>query len=311
MITGGAGFIGANLCRAILRRQPQARLTVLDDLRLGVPENLDGVSGTFVKADLSREGWEASVPSDGFDAVFHLASITDTTLSDDAKMIHDNVEGFRRLLAFAASRKTPVVYASSAGVYGKTDRPCAEDSPRRPANAYSRSKAQMEDLAAEASRKNPDWKIAGLRYFNVYGPYEAHKGKAASMAYQLARQMMAGSRPRIYRAGEQRRDFVHVADAAEGTILAWEALEGGKIRSGSVYNIGSGRARSFNELVACLNAALGTDFDPDYFDNPYESFYQDFTEADLTRSCRDLGYRPRYDLETGIREYVQWLKSVG
>ena len=145
-------------------------------------------------------------------------------------------------------------------------------------------------------------RVAGVRYFNVYGPREAHKGVPASMAWHLYRQMKAGKRPRVFKLGEQRRDFVHVADAVEATILA--ALKGGN----RVYNVGSGQARSFNDLIAALNAALGTSLKPDYFDNPY-GFYQAFTEADLTRSRLELGYAPRFDLKRGVADYVRWLEA--
>ncbi|MGH7428597.1 MAG: NAD-dependent epimerase/dehydratase family protein, partial [Candidatus Methylomirabilaceae bacterium] len=104
----------------------------------------------------------------------------------------------------------------------------------------------------------------------------------------------------IFRGGEQRRDFVYVKDAVEATLLAAEANRSG------VYNVGSGRATSFNEVVALLNKALGTDRDPDYFDNPYP-FYQPHTEADLARSAERLGYAPEYPIDRGITEYVKQL----
>ncbi|MGH7369886.1 MAG: NAD-dependent epimerase/dehydratase family protein, partial [Candidatus Methylomirabilaceae bacterium] len=233
--------------------------------------------------------------------IFHLASITDTTVVDQREMIGANVEGFRRVADFAGLSQTPLVYASSAAVYGvRGPSRMAEDQPARPANVYGFSKALMENLARRYATASPGVAIVGLRYFNVFGPHEAHKGAAASMIYQLAMQIRTGKRPRIFRGGEQRRDFVYVKDAVEATLLAAEANRSG------VYNVGSGRATSFNEVVALLNKALGTDRDPDYFDNPYP-FYQPHTEADLARSAERLGYAPEYPIDRGITEYVKQL----
>jgi len=137
----------------------------------------------------------------------------------------------------------------------------------------------------------------------VYGPGEAHKGAASSMIYQLARQIRAGKQPRIFKYGEQKRDFVYIADVVEATLLAADAKHSG------IYNVGSGHATSFNEVVALLNKALGTDHEPDYFDNPY-SFYQPHTEADVTHAHTDLGYAPKYPIDRGIAEYVKQLMEA-
>ena len=145
-----------------------------------------------------------------------------------------------------------------------------------------------------------DWKIIGLRYFNVYGPREAHKGVPASMVFHLSQQIKAGQRPRIFKHGEQKRDFVYVKDIVEGSILALEAGKSG------IYNLGCGQARSFNDLVDVLNKCLGTNFEPDYIDNPH-AHYQDFTEADLDRVRSALGYQPQFPLEDGVRDYMKWL----
>ena len=145
-----------------------------------------------------------------------------------------------------------------------------------------------------------DWIIVGLRYFNVYGPREAHKGVPASMVYHLSRQMKSGQRPRIFKHGDQKRDFVYVKDIVEGSIRALEAKQSG------IYNLGSGQARSFNELIDVLNRSLGTDFKPDYIENPH-AHYQDYTQADLTSVRSGLGYEPKYSLETGVADYMKWL----
>src|SRR5213080_2454316 len=300
IVTGGAGFIGSNLTLALQEKFPEAHLTVIDDFRSGNFKNLAGYRGDFVAQNLATVDWQEQFGTEKFDAIFHLASITDTTLHDQFVQVHDNVESFRRLLNFAHPTKTRIIYASSASTYGAVTQASVESNRAAPANVYSFSKVIMDNIAMREARENPDWIIIGLRYFNVYGPREAHKGVPASMVYHLSRQMKAGQRPRIFKHGEQKRDFVYVKDTVEGSILALEASESG------IYNLGCGQARSFNELVDILNKRLGTKLPADYIDNPH-AHYQNFTEADLDKVRSALGYAPLFPLEEGVRDYVKWL----
>jgi ADP-L-glycero-D-manno-heptose 6-epimerase len=160
----------------------------------------------------------------------------------------------------------------------------------------------LDNLARHYRRQHPSWRVVGLRYFNVYGPREAHKGAAASMIYQLYGQMKAGRRPRVFRGGEQKRDFVHVNDVVVCTVQALTAPRSG------VYNCGSGQAFSFNEIIAELNQNLRTTLEPEYFDNPF-SFYQPHTEADLTLSRKELNYSPQFPPARGIADYVAVLEG--
>jgi ADP-L-glycero-D-manno-heptose 6-epimerase len=300
LVTGGAGFIGSNLTLALQDKFPEARLTVIDDFRSGDFKNLLGYRGDFVAADLAALDWQGQVGDEKFDGIFHLASITDTTLHDQFPQVHDNVESFRRLLRFAQPNRTRVVYASSGATYGATSGVNLETDNAAPANIYAFSKVIMDNLARRAAADDPDWKIVGLRYFNVYGPREAHKGMPASMILQLAGQMKAGRRPRIFKHGEQKRDFDYVKDIVQGTLRALEAKESG------IYNLGSGQARSFNELITILNQTLGTNYEPEYFDNPH-AHYQNYTDADLTNVRKSLGYKPQFPLEAGVADYMKWL----
>jgi len=300
LVTGGAGFIGSNLVLTLQERMPEARLTVIDDFRSGDFKNLAGYKGDFVAQNLATLDWRQQFEDENFDAIFHLASITDTTLHDQFTQTHDNVESFRRLLRFAQDNKTRIIYASSAATYGAANEASTETNGAAPANVYAFSKAIMDKIANRAATDVPGWVIIGLRYFNVYGPREAHKGVPASMVLHLARQMKAGQRPRIFKHGEQKRDFVYVKDIVDGSIRALEANESG------IYNLGSGRARSFNELVEVLNQSLGTGFKPEYIENPH-AHYQNFTQADLSRVRAGLGYEPKYPLEAGVTDYMKWL----
>lgn len=281
LVTGGAGFIGSHLTLTIQERWPDARVTVVDDFRGGDWRNLIGFRGDVVAKDVRDYA-----PREKFDVVFHLASITDTRVLDQRLMVHENVEGFRAVLGLAPR----VVYASSASVYGITAARMSESAAPRPANVYAFSKAILDNLARERG-------AVGVRYFNVYGPREASKGGYASMVHQLAEQALAEKAPRLFKYGEQKRDFVHVDDAVQATLLAAE------YRGAGVFNVGSGQARSFNDVLAILSKELGRPVEAEFVDCPYD-FYQPFTEADLTLSRRELGYAPRHDLESGIRAYL-------
>ena len=300
IVTGGAGFIGSNLTLALQEKFPEAHVTVIDDFRSGNFKNLAGYGGDFVAQNLATLDWHEQFGNEKFDTIFHLASITDTTLHDQFVQVHDNVESFRRVLNFARPTKTQIIYASSAATYGPATEASMESNGAAPANVYAFSKVIMDNIARRAATASPDWIIIGLRYFNVYGPREAHKGVPASMVYHLAQQMKAGHRPRIFKHGEQKRDFVYVKDAVEGSIRALDAQTSG------IYNLGTGQARSFNELVNVLNKCLGTNLQPDYINNPH-AHYQNFTQADLTNARSALGYEPRFALEDGVRDYMQWL----
>lgn len=295
LITGGAGFIGSNLAFEIQNTFPETQVMVIDDFRATSFKNLLGFKGDVQAFDVAQKEWLEILKDRPLDTLFHLASITDTTVLDEKKMMFDNVEGFRNVLQLALQKKAEVVYASSAGVYGSQDAPMKEEDAGKPNNVYGFSKWTMDQLARTYEGR---LKIVGLRYFNVFGPGECFKGLAASMIYQLAKQMLAGKRPRIFKFGEQRRDFIYVKDVVAATLRAREA------KRNTVVNVGTGQSSSFNEVIDALNEGLGTHYEPDYFDNPYD-FYQNFTQADITRLKREIGFEPKYSTREGIIHYVR------
>src|SRR5215831_8311063 len=146
VITGGAGFIGSNLTLALQEKYRDARLTVIDDFRSGDFKNLAGYCGDFVAENLANLDWREKFGDEKFDAIFHLASITDTTLHDQFVQVHDNVESFRRLLNFARSTQTRIIYASSAATYGPATEASVESNGAAPANVYAFSKVIMDNL---------------------------------------------------------------------------------------------------------------------------------------------------------------------
>src|SRR5213594_5144568 len=141
VITGGAGFIGSNLTLALQEKFPDARLTVIDDFRSGDFKNLAGYRGDFIAQNLATLDWREQFGDEKFDAILHLASITDTTLHDQFVQVHDNVESFRRLLNFARPTKTRIIYASSAATYGAVTHASVESNSAAPVNVYAFSRS--------------------------------------------------------------------------------------------------------------------------------------------------------------------------
>lgn len=301
LVTGGAGFIGSNLAFA-LEKERKARVTVLDNFSSGNYKNLVGFGGDIVAGDVQSPDWFEKVGP--VDAIFHEAAITDTTVHDQRKMMENNVDGFRGVLDYALKYGVKrVVYASSAAVYGNGPTPMREEHVPTPENVYGFSKAIMDNTAREFAAAHKDMVLVGLRYFNVYGPREYYKGNPASMMFHLYNQMKTGKRPRIFKYGEQVRDFVYVKDIVRGNLNALDA------EKSCVCNLGSGKPGNFNEVVEALNKALKTDLAADYFDNPY-SFYQNRTQADLRQAKAHLNYRPEWSLSDGIADYVKILEKT-
>lgn len=300
LVSGGAGFIGSNLAK-YLSNDSDNWVIVLDNFSSGHFKNLIGFNGDVIACDILSKDWWDKVGR--VDVIFHQAAITDTTITDQKRMLEINVEGFRNVLDFALKYDIKrVIYASSAGVYGNSQCPMREEQTPTPENVYGFSKAVMDNVASDYIKRYPKMRIIGLRYFNVYGPGESYKGKSASMVYQLYLQMKEGKRPKIFKYGEQMRDFVYVKDVIRANIAAMDCDVSG------VYNVGTGKPENFNYLIQCINKALGTDFMPEYFDNPYD-FYQNKTQADLRRSKAILNYRPEWDLESGVKDYIKILEG--
>lgn len=298
LITGGAGFIGSNLAFE-LQNQGHG-VTIIDDFSSGHFKNLLGFKGDVIAANV----FEEMPGEDYFDAIFHEAAITDTNIHDQKLMMEMNVEAFKNVLYYAAANDIKrVVYASSAATYGNGECPMQVSQTPKPENIYGFSKAIMDNVAREFAAENRDMVIVGLRYFNVYGPGEYYKGKTASMMYQLYNQMKQGYRPKIFKMGEQERDFVYIKDVVKANMCALN-----NAKESCVVNVGTGIPRNFNDIVKCLNNELRLNLAPDYIDNPY-SFYQMKTQADISYTTEKIGYTPDYTLEKGIADYVKVLEA--
>ena len=293
LVTGGAGFIGSNLALELERQNHE--VTILDNFSFGNKENLKNFKGKIINTDFSENFF---IEGD-FDVIFHQAAITDPRYPNDNEMLEKNINGFNSVVNFAKKKNAKLIYASTAGLYGNGSVPMEEDQKKEILSVYGRSKLIMDHLA---SKHFKDMHIVGLRYFNVFGPGESYKGRPASMIYHLAKQMLKGEKPKIFKNGEQKRDHIYVKDVVDATIKATNAKSG-------IYNVGTGVATSFNELVEILNEIIGTNLEPVYFDMPYNSkTYQFNTHADITKAEKELGFKAKYSLKEGIKEYLEVLK---
>ncbi|MEM3373802.1 MAG: NAD-dependent epimerase/dehydratase family protein [Candidatus Woesearchaeota archaeon] len=292
LITGGAGFIGSNLAKYL--EEKKNYVVIIDNFSTGHKNNIKNFKGKIIEYDISKK----PDLKEKFDVIFHLAAITDPRYPNDEELLKQNLDGFEWVLKKAKKDRSKLIYASSASLYGNTKAPQEEDQPKEILSAYAKSKLIMDEMA---SHHFSDMHIIGLRYFNVFGPGEEYKGRAASMIYHLTKMMKRGENPKIFKWGEQKRDHIYVKDCVLANIKALEAKSG-------IYNVGTGISTSFNELVSLINSALGTDLKPIYIDLPYEKkTYQANTQADTKRAKKFLRFQAKYKLIDAIKEYVKMI----
>ena len=303
IVTGGAGFIGSNLIEALNARGDR-EILVVD--RSADSRNLANLRiSEFMQPDEFRRAIERDALPARIEAIFHQGACADTTCDDRAYMMDNNFTFSKEILHFAVARRIPLVYASSAAVYGASTAFAPTPENERPLNLYGLSKLAFDNHMREIVASSESV-VAGLRYFNVYGPRESHKGNMASMVYQLYRQLRSNGRARLftgtdgYADGEQRRDFVFVGDVVRVNL----ALAEGPARSG-IFNVGTGNSRSFNEVARTIVERIGAgaiEYVP--FPENLAGRYQSFTQADLS-GLRDAGYSETFSsLEDGIAKSV-------
>ena len=311
IVTGGAGFIGSNLVRA-LNRHGIDDILVVDavDPADGLP-NLDGTTtADYMDSREFRSALGRGALERQAQVIFHQGACTDTTIDDAEYMLDSNYEYSKDVLEYALTSRIPLVYASSASVYGVNATTSEMPENEAPLNLYARSKLLFDQHVRHVARDAAST-VVGLRYFNVYGPGESEKGHMASMVYQLYRQIQESGVARLFGGtdgfgdGEQRRDFVFVDDVVD--VNLWFAE--GPVRTG-VFNVGTGSSRTFNNLARAVINSIGhgeIDYIP--FPDSLRGRYQSFTEANVTR-LRTAGYRkPFTSLEEGVARYCRRLEA--
>jgi ADP-L-glycero-D-manno-heptose 6-epimerase len=314
LVTGGAGFIGSNLVSALAARGE--RVVVCDWLghqakwRNLAKAELEGILPPEELLDALHSG--ALTP----DAVFHMGAVSSTVETDGDLLAQTNITLSQQLWHWCRETHAPFIYASSAATYGDGAMGFEDEgtpdflAKLRPLNGYGWSKHAFDRWAvrrAESGEAPPQW--AGLKFFNVYGPNEYHKGGQASVAWHLYEQIRESGRARLFRShhpdyadGEQSRDFVWVGDCVD--VMLWLYDDG---RASGLFNVGTGRARSFHDLARAVFTAMEVPERIEFIATPeaIREKYQYFTEARIER-LRQAGYtKPFTDLETGVAAYLR------
>lgn len=316
LITGAAGFIGSNLCFYFQNNYPDCTIIALDCFRSGETfsngnlksfghfKNLLGFNGIVISGDINDNKLLESLEKNyQFDYIFHQAAISDTTALEQDIMIKTNVNAYESLLKIAIRHNANMIYASSAATYGDSDR--FEVGYEKPNNVYGFSKVMMDNITYEYLKKDLDISIVGLKYFNVYGPKEFYKNKTASMVVQFGHQILKGLTPKLFEGSDKiLRDFIYIEDIIQANILATNP------KSSGVYNVGTGNARSFEDIVNILQKELEIDNGKEYIPNPFIGQYQFFTQANIETTKENLGYEPKFSMEDGIKAYIPEIKRL-
>jgi len=317
IVTGGAGFIGSNIVKE-LNRQGRTDILIVDDLNLKNGTNYLNLRGIKYLDYRNRDEFLEDIENDAFDgrdidAVFHEGACSDTMEYDCNFMMSINYEYSKVLLHFCINHRIPFLYASSASTYGSGAKGFREGAECEDAlNPYAFSKLAFDRYVRQVM---PEVKsqIIGLKYFNVYGPQEHHKGNMASIFYQMYNQIKEHNCIKLfkgidgYKDGEQRRDFVYVKDVVKVNLWFWQH----KGPSG-IYNCGTGQAHTYNEAAQAVIDCLGTGhIEYREFPEVLRGKYQNFTESDPTKLLAagyDEGF---YLLKDAVGEYCKFLDAGG
>ena len=314
IVTGAAGFIGSNLVEA-LNRKGEDNLILVDHLGDSLKwKNL--LSLKFLDY-FDKDEFLPLLEKDYFGnikAIFHLGACSDTTVKDLNYLLQNNYRYSQRIAIYALKKGITFIYASSAATYGDGSlgfSDAHEIIPKlKPLNPYGFSK-QLFDLWLY--NNNLLNRVVGLKYFNVFGEREFHKGEMRSVVLKAYEQIKKTGKVRLFKSyhpdfadGEQKRDFIYVKDAVEMTLFF---LEHPEVKG--IFNIGTGKARSFNDLVKAVFKALGLEPNIEYIEMPenIKKQYQYFTQADIRKIIKAGYKKPITELEDAVKQYVRYLES--
>lgn len=314
VITGAAGFIGSCLVKK-LNEEGHINLLLVDDFSRD--DRASNLVGLQYIAKFHRDDFPEILSRMHADIqfIFHIGARTDTTEQDTAIFDQLNLNYTKTLWNQCAQYSIPLVYASSAATYGMGEHGYNDDhdivKDLKPLNPYGRSKNDFDIWALQQKTAPPNW--YGLKFFNVYGPNEYHKGRMASVIFHTLNQIKASGQMKLFRShragigdGEQKRDFIYVKDVVDVCYFLYQ-----KRPASGLYNVGTGQARTFLDLATLTFKAMGLSPNITFIDTPEDirETYQYFTEANMEK-LRAAGYdKPFYSLEAGIADYVAAYRS--
>lgn len=312
IVTGGAGFVGSNVVRG-LNNIGISDILVIDNLKRG--DKFFNLIGCKISDYVDKREFRELIEKDKFstskvDAILHQGACSDTMETDGQYMMDNNYTYSKVLLEMAVKNKIPFIYASSAAVYGRNTNFKEDQSNEGPINVYGYSK-YLFDQYVRRHLDRAESTVVGLRYFNVYGPHETHKGPMASVTHQFYRQLNSTRKIQLFEGtdgckdGEQKRDFVFVTDVVNVNLFFMNSkpIKG-------IFNVGTGRSQSFNQIADCLIDLEGRG-EKSYipFPETLRNKYQSFTQANISR-LRTIGYDlPFLPVEEGIKLYFPYLKQ--
>jgi UDP-glucose 4-epimerase len=296
LVTGGAGFIGSNLVEELLKAGED--VVVLDNMHTGSPGNLEGLEGSLklIRASCNDLPGMDLHP----EKIYHLGIPSSSPMyKKNPYLVGEALNGFTAVFELAKKSGARVVYASSSSLYNGLLPPHREDMTIQVADYYTEARLAMERMA-ELYKRLFDVSSVGMRFFSVYGPKEEAKKEYANMVTQFLWEMRDGKTPVIFGDGSQTRDFTYVKDVVRALQLAMKSDYHG------ILNVGTGKAYSFNDVIAILNQKLGSDARPKYMENPIKNYVL-HTLADTTKTEKVIDFKAQNTLETGIDEIIKYL----
>lgn len=299
LVTGAGGFIGSNIAIELANRGHI--VFALDNFKHGTILNLREFNGSITHADITEIDWTLFLAEFKIDTVFHQAAITDTRTTNEHELIEINTDVTRRIAKACLIQNRRLVFASSASVYGDCKTKTKETDRKYPLNAYG-----MTKLLAEQDIVYLKANAVCLRYYNVFGPNENHKGEMANLVTRAYRYIKHDVPFPIFKdtLDTQFRDFVYVKDVVNANILAAESKYNG------ILNIGSGKASSLKQVFDIWFKLLDKKVPIMQIQNPYD-FIQSYTCADISLAKKEIGYVPKYNLEQGMKDYLKCLEGDG
>ena len=313
LVTGAAGFIGTNLLKG-LNQLGYKEIVAVDDLTNGY--KFTNLSAVTISDYLDKDHFRQQLSSQylknlNIEVIYHQGACSETTQWDGKFMMDNNFEFSKELFMASQEARIPFIYASSAAVYGGKNSFEESQTQLRPLNVYGYSKLLFDDYVQKTALQSPVLQspVYGLRYFNVYGPYETYKGSMASVPYHLFQQYQKRETIKLfgaydgYQAGEQKRDFIFVDDVVRVNIWFFS-----KLPQSGIYNCGTGTAKSFNNIAAVFTSRYD-DAELQFIEFPehLKDSYQSFTQADLTK-LRSIGYDAEFiSVEQGVSLYLDFL----
>ncbi|MFI5343966.1 MAG: NAD-dependent epimerase/dehydratase family protein [Chlamydiales bacterium] len=296
LITGGTGFLGSAITKNLLADGHKVFVTGREP---NVPNG-----AILCNTHLTGLNWTA-LSKENIEVLFHYAANNDTQSQDEADMIRANFDApcylFNMLYRFGCRK---FVYASSAAVYGNSPAPYVEDeTPLEPLTIYGKSKVMFDKFAMDFAKERRDVSVIGLRYSNVYGEGEQHKGRRASMIYQMIDKLYTGENIQLFEFGDQERDWIYIDDVVKANKLTL------KHRISGIYNCGTGVATSFNRLLEIINQVYRLfPRKPIYIQNPIAETYQNHTCCNIDKIKKDLNFTANYSIESGIEKMTKFFE---